>query len=201
MNRVINWFGVAAGVTTLLVVAVSLFVPWWQLSVGEDLVQVNASPVNTNFGLFGTPFTVPLIWALNLVSILTLVASGAIMLLYSVVPTKPYAKELLGFSYKKPLYVVVAFLATLVALMSIAGALGLNLPLMGTANVILPANFTLGASISASVLAGFLFPFWLAITAAALCIGARLYHGRVVAQKTDSVAPLESNQNLTASAS
>lgn len=123
------------------------------------------------------------------------------MLLYSVVPTKPYAKELLGFSYKKPLYVVVAFLATLVALMSIAGALGLNLPLMGTANVILPANFTLGASISASVLAGFLFPFWLAITAAALCIGARLYHGRVVAQKTDSVAPLESNQNLTASAS
>ena len=102
MNRVINWFGVAAGVTTLLVVAVSLFVPWWQLSVGEDLVQVNASPVNTNFGLFGTPFTVPLIWALNLVSILTLVASGAIMLLYSVVPTKPYAKELLGFSYKKP---------------------------------------------------------------------------------------------------
>src|SRR5665647_1389598 len=175
MNRVINWFGVAAGVTTLLVVAVSLFVPWWQLSVGEDLVQVNASPVNTNFGLFDTPFTVPLIWTLNLVSILTFVVSGAIMLLYSVVPTKPYAKELLGFSYKKPLYVVVAFLATLVALMSIAGALGLNLPLMGTANVILPANFTLGASISASVLAGFLFPFWLAITAAALCIGARLY--------------------------
>ena len=201
MNRVINWFGVAAGITTLLVVVVSLFVPWWQLTVGEDLVQVNASPVNTNFGLFGTPFTVPLIWALNLVSILTLVASGSIMLLYSVVPTKSYAKELLGFSYKKPLYVLVAFLASLVALMSIAGALGLNLQLMGTANVSLPANFTSGANISASVSAVFLFPFWLAIAAAVLCIGARLYHRRVVAQKTDSTAPSESNQNLTASTS
>jgi hypothetical protein len=198
MNRAINWFGVAAGVTTLLVVAVSFFVPWWHLTVGEDLVQVNASPVNTNFGLFGTPFTVPLIWALNLISILTLVASGVIMLLYSVVPTKPYAKELLGFSYKKPLYVLVAFLVGLIAITSIAGALGLNFPLMGTANVSLPTNFTLGANISASVLAGFLFPFWLAIVAAALCIGARLYHRHSVAQKTDSAAPLESHQNLAA---
>ena len=201
MNRVINWFGVAAGVTILLVVAVSFFVPWWQLTVGEDLVQVYASPVNTNFGLFGTTFTVPMIWALNLICILTLVASGVIMLLYSVVPTKPYSKELLGFSYKKPLYVLVAFLVGLIAITSIAGALGLNLPLMGKANVSLPTNFTLGANISASVLAGFLFPFWLAIASAALCIGARLYHRHVVAQKTDSVAPLESHRNLAASTS
>jgi hypothetical protein len=48
MGRVINWVGVAAGVTTLLVVAFSFFVPWWQLTVGENLLNVNASPVNTN---------------------------------------------------------------------------------------------------------------------------------------------------------
>ncbi len=182
MNRVINWFGVAAGVTTLVLVAVSLFVPWWQLTVGENLIQVNASPINTSFGLFGTPFTVPLIWALNLICILTFVASGAIMLLYSIMPTKPYAKELLGFSYKKPLYILLFFFFGLIAI-TIGGAFGLNLPILGTANVSLPTSLTMGASISASVLASFLLPFWLAIAAVVLCAAARLFHGRVIVKK------------------
>jgi hypothetical protein len=82
MNRRINWFAFAAGIITLTVLVVSLFIPWWQLTVGDNLMRVNASPVNTNFGLFGAQFTIPLIWALNLVSVLTFTASGLVMLLY-----------------------------------------------------------------------------------------------------------------------
>jgi len=65
-NR-INWFGIAAGVLTLLVIVVSLYNPWWQLTIGEDLMKVNASPMNTNFGLLGKIFEVSVYAALSCV--------------------------------------------------------------------------------------------------------------------------------------
>ncbi len=43
-----------------------------------------------------------------------------------------------------------------------------------------------GLSISALVSAGFQLPFYLAIAAAALCIAARIYHGRVAKPLTAS---------------
>ena len=102
MQLRVNWLGLAGGVTTIVVVIVSLFYPWWQLTVGENLAKANVSPLNTNFNLLGTTFTIPLIWALNVVSLLTLVASGIAMVVYSIIPTKSYSKHLLGFAYKKP---------------------------------------------------------------------------------------------------
>jgi hypothetical protein len=180
MGRSINWFGLAAGVITLIVLAISLYMPWWQLTIGENLIKVNASPVNTNFGLFGTQFTVPLIWALNLASILTFTACGIVMLAYSLVPTKSYAKHLLGFSYKKPIYVLLSFVIGLGAIITIAGYLGLSIPLMGTSTATLPADWTMGATISASVSGSFQLPFMLAIVTAILCIAARFYHGRII---------------------
>jgi len=187
MNRKINWFGLAAGIITLIVLVISLYVPWWQLTVGENLLEVNASPVNTNFGLLGTQFTIPLIWALNLVSILTFTASGIVMLIYSFIPTKSYSKHLLGFSYKKPLYALITFVAGLLVIISIAGLLGISIPLIGSTNLMLPTQFLpMGASISVLVSGSFQLPFWLAIVAAALCIAARLYHRRVAkAPKTE----------------
>ena len=180
MNTKINWFGLAAGIITLIVLVISWYVPWWQLTVGENLMEVNASPVNTNFGLLGTQFTVPLIWALNLVSILTFTASGIVMLIYSFIPTKSYSKHLLGFSYKKPLYALITFVAGLLVITSIAGLLGISIPLIGSTNLMLPTQFLpMGASISVLVSGSFQLPFWLAIVAAALCIAARLYHRRV----------------------
>ena len=194
MSRIINWVGVAAGVFTLLVFAISLYIPWWQITVGDNLLQVNASPVNTNFGFFGEQFTVPLIWALNLTSILTLFASGVMMLIYSFLPTKPYAKQLLGFSYKKPLYILIAFIISLIVTISAAGFFGLSVPLMGLANVSLPASLTMGAQVSASVLASFLYPFYLAIAAVVLCIAARFYHRSIVKnlyQQTQPINPIQ----------
>jgi hypothetical protein len=50
----INWFGFAGGITTIIVVFVSMLYPWWQLTVGE-LFKTNASPVNANLA-FGQCF-------------------------------------------------------------------------------------------------------------------------------------------------
>jgi hypothetical protein len=176
MNRRINWLGLAAGIITLIMLAVSFYLPWWQLTIGENLFKINASPVYTNFGLFGTQFTIPLIWALNLITILTFTACGVVMLVYSLLPTKPYAKQLLGFSYRKPLYAVVSFAVVLIIIILIAGHFGLNIPLTGSATVTLPGTSSMGVTVSALVSGNFQFSFWLAIAAAALCIAARLYH-------------------------
>jgi len=200
MQSKINIIALIAGVSTLLLIAVSLFVPWWQFIVGSPAIAaVNVSPVNLNLDLLGNTLTVPIVYALNIASALTLASGGIIMLIYSVKPDKSYSKKLLGFGYKKPLYALISFLFGLIATVSIAGVFGLNIPLMGTANLSLPQGFTMGASISASVLASFQLPFWLAIVAAGLCIGARLYHGRVVALKSISITTPETTQNLAAS--
>ena len=179
MARKINWLGFAAGVVTLVMLVVSFFEPWWQLTIGQNLIKINASPVYTSFGIFGTQLTVPLIWAANLVAILTFSACGIIMLIYSLVPTKPYAKQLLGFSYKKPLYSVVIFVAILVIILLIAGHFGVYIPLNGSATVTLPGSWTMGATVSALVSGAFQLPFFLAVAAAALCIAAKIVHGTI----------------------
>jgi NADH:ubiquinone oxidoreductase subunit 6 (subunit J) len=186
MGRSINWFALSAGIIVLIVLVISLYLPWWRLTIGTNLINVNASPVNTNFNVLGTQFTIPLIWALNLISILTFTASGVVMLIYSLIPTNPYAKDLLSFSYKKPLYAVVGFVVGLVIIIFGVGYFGLNVPLMGSANLTLPSNWTMGATVSALVSGNFLLPFWLAIAGAALCIVARIYHGRL---KTVQIKP------------
>ena len=180
---------------TLVVLVISLYVPWWQLTVGQSLVKINASPVNTNFGVFGDQFTIPMIWALNLITILTFSASGIIMLIYSLIPTKPYAKHLLSFSYKKPLYSVISFVAVLAIILMIAGHFGMYLPINSSATVTLPVSWTMGATVSAIVSGAFQLPFFLAVTAAALCIIARFFHGYFVKTpatiETTSTTPIK----------
>jgi hypothetical protein len=176
----INWVGLAGGVTTIAVIIVSLFYPWWLFTAGENLVRANVSPFNTNFSFLGTTFTIPLIYALNIASLLTLAASGIAMLIYSVMPTKTYSKHLLGFAYKKPLISLVFFVIVLFAITIIFQALfGINVPLEGSYTANLPENLTLGLTISVLISAGFQWPFWLAAVAAGLCIAARFYHKRV----------------------
>ena len=175
-----NWFGLAGGLTTIIVVLVSLLVPWWQLTIGDDLLKANASPVNTNFGFLGSSFTIPFIWALNIVSLLTLIASGIAMLLYSVWPRKSFSKHLLGFGYKKPLFTVLFFIIGLVVITAILQAvLSFNVPLMGSTTSTLPVPLASGVTISFLMSAAFQWPFWLTVVAAGLCIAARLYHKKV----------------------
>lgn len=173
----INWFGIVGGILTLVVIAVSLYYPWWQLTIGDGLMRVNASPMNTNFGLLSTQFTIPLIYALNLGSILTFLSSGIIMLIYSIIPTKPYAKDLLGFAWKKPLYAVIFSIAGLtITIVIFQTLLGINIPLTGTGQVILPSAFTMGVNISVAISSAFQWPIILALISAVLCVCAKIYH-------------------------
>jgi hypothetical protein len=180
MPRLINWYGLVGSLIAFAVVVISLFNPWWQLTVGNDLMKVNASPVNTNFGLFGTPFAIPLISTLNIISFIMMCLSGSAMLIYSISPTKSYAKDLLGFAYKKPLFTIILFAAGLLAIsLGLQFEFGMNIPLFGSGILNLPTAFTGNALISAQVTGTFLWPFWLAIVVAVLFIGARIQHRKI----------------------
>jgi hypothetical protein len=175
-----NWFALAGGVTTILMVAVSLFTPWWFLTVGDDLMTVNVSPVNMNMGFLDASFTIPFIFALNIVSILSLLASAVAMLIYSLIPRKSWSIHLLGFGYKKPLYIVLFFIiGLLVTTVICQSVLNFTIPLMGSATSVLPIPFVDGITLTVLLSAGFQWSFWLAVVAAALCITARIYHGKV----------------------
>jgi hypothetical protein len=175
-----NWFGLAGGITTIVMLVASLFYPWWKLTIGDNLLTVNASPVNTNFGFVGTAFSIPLIWALNVVALLTLLLSGVAMIIYSVVPRRSFAKPLLDFGYKKPLFTFLFFIIGLIVVTVILQAvLNFNFPLMGSTTNTLPIPFVSGVTIRVLLTAGFLWSFWLAAVAAGLCIAARFYHGKV----------------------
>jgi hypothetical protein len=178
----INWFALVGAILVLVVLVVSIFYPWWQLIIGDNLLIVNASPMNTNFGLLGTPLTIPLILALNIGSILTFLASGIVLLIYAVVPTKPYAKDLLSFSYRKPLYAVILMIAVLlIVTFSAQSFFGVSVPLQGRSTIYIPSSFMMGlnASVGVLVTTGFVWPFCAAIVAAALCIVARIYHTKL----------------------
>lgn len=175
-----NWFALVGGILILVLLSVSIYFPWWQLIIGENLLKVNASPVNTNFGLLGTQLNIPLITALNPASILTFLISGITLIIYAVTPTKSYSKDLLSFAYKKPLYAVVLYIAgLLITMFAMQAALGINIPLTGTATVILPSSLTMGTNVNVIISTTFQWPFWLAIAATGLCITARIYHTKL----------------------
>jgi len=175
-----NWFALVGGILLLILLPISIYVSWWKLTVGENLVTVNASPVNTNFNLMGTQFSPALVWAANLTSILTFLACGIIMLIYAFIPSKPYSKDLLSFAYRKPLYIVIIYIAALLITAFITqSALGIGVPISGTSTIALPQNLTMGAHISVVISSAFQWPFWLAIVAAGLFITARIYHTKL----------------------
>ena len=190
MQNKINIIALAAGISTLLLIAISIFVPWWQFNVGNPAIaSVNVSPVNLNLALLGDSLTIPLIYALNIASALSLASGGIIMLIYSVRPNKSYSKKLLGFGYKKPLYAVILFIVALISMSFMVPIFsGFAIPLTGSGAMSLPQSMVPnGANVSIAVSAGFGWPFYFAIVVAGLCVAARVYHRKLVAK--DAVLP------------
>jgi hypothetical protein len=180
LRRDFNWFGLAGGVAIICLIFVSFFVPWWQLVVGDGLVTANVSPLYTDFNFVGYWFTVPLLWALNLGSVLSMAAGGVAMFIYSIYPGKSYSKNLLGFGYKKPLISVLLFVIILVVLTQTIQALfSLSVPLVGSATSVLPESMTYGTVVRVLITANFQWPFYLAATAAGLCIAGKFYHKKI----------------------
>ena len=186
MKTKINYLALAGGITTLCLIVISLFVPWWVLSVGQGLVKANVSPIYTDFNFVGNAFTVPLLLALNLASILTMAGGGIAILIYSIKPEKSYSKRLLGFGYSKPLFSVILFVVVLIALQQIVKMMvKLDVPIIGSATSTLPQSATSGTIVTVLMTAELQWPFYLAIVAATLCIAARFYHKKIVTTPTN----------------
>jgi hypothetical protein len=118
--------------------------------------------------------------------LLTLLSGGIIMIIYSVKPNKSYSKKLLGFGWNKPLYAVIFFVVELFALaILVKNIAGFDVPLNGTATIIMPQSMTQGTNVSVAVTASIEWPFYFGIVAAGLGVAARLYHRNVV----DSIPP------------
>lgn len=181
MRQDINWFGLAGGAAIICLIFVSFFVPWWQLVVGDGLVTANVSPLYTNFNFVGYWFTIPLLWALNFGSVLSMAAGGVAMLIYSIYPRKSYSKNLLDFGYKKPLISVLLFVVILVVLTQMVQMLfGLSVPLVGSATSVLPETLTYGTVVRVLIMANFQWPFYLAAISAGLCIAGYFYHKKIL---------------------
>jgi hypothetical protein len=191
-----NWLGLAGGICTICLIAASVFVPWWVLTVGDDLVKANVSPIYADFNLIGDTFTVPLLFAINLATILTLAAGGIAMLVYSIKPTKTYSKRLLGFGYLKPFLAVILFVAVLFALQQIIRVMiSLDVPISGSVTSVLPQSQTYGTIVTILISADFQWPFYLAILTAALCLAARFYHKKIV-PTTTSTSTVKSSTSI-----
>jgi hypothetical protein len=179
----IDWIGLTSGTLLVAVVLLSLFNPWWQLRIGDFMVA-NFSPLNTDFSFSGITFLVPLLTAINVSCLLLLSISAALMIAYSVNPTKKYSRQLLFWSYKNPLAIVITFMVVIVALSLLTSFIAnqyahinFTLPIMGTSVIQIPSELLgglSGAQIGIAVSGAFQWTFYLAIAAAVLCTATRL---------------------------
>jgi hypothetical protein len=188
MSAKMNWFGIAGGISIFLLIAVSIFVPWWQVTVGnvdQPFANFAVSPLNFNVDFLGQAFTFPLILAINISVVLSLLAGAIAILIYSINPAKPYAQKLLSFSYRKPLYALLIFVVGLaVSILLVKFVAGLDVPLVGALNSKASGSvfqsFLGGISITNVLFtANFQWPFYLAIVSVSLCIVARFYHRKI----------------------
>ena len=185
MAAKVNWFGLAGGIAVVLLIIVSIFVPWWQLLIGDDILKANVSPIYTNFDFIGGSFTIPLLLALNVGCTILLAVGGTVILVYSLKPNVSYSKVLLKYGYWQPLFAVVIFIVGLVAITLVVKSVwSIDVPLMGSGLIPLPANMTQGTTVNVLMQAGFQYPFILALAAAVLCIAAKFYDRKIVPAQT-----------------
>jgi len=187
--RKINWFGIAGGTITLVLVVLALAYasPWWQLTIAEDLGRANISPLSFNLTILGSQIVIPLIFFLNLACQLSLAASAIAILVYSVIPEKSFSKHLLGFAYKKPLVTLIIFLISIFAVTySVQSILPINIPVAGASTITLEMS---SISMEVPITTGFTWVFWLAIAAAILCVIARFYHKKIASPPPATTKP------------
>lgn len=185
----VNWFALVGGALTLVLAVSSFSVPWWQITVGQTLVRVGLSPVHVSTNIVGYDVAIPIIAAIGWMFLAMLVSVGIVLAVYSIIPTKPYSKRLLGFAYKKPLGTLISFtvlmlivtnagtlIGTMILRPSTTSGADLNVPLSGAKTLQLPSSVAQGTIRGIAVSAEVEWTFWLAVTVAALCVAARVYH-------------------------
>jgi len=192
--KTMNLFALAAGALMLVVVALSIFVPWWKLQIGSGtgFVTVNVNPFYTNFGVLRLNFVVPVLFAINVAAIALFTASGVIFIIYAFKPTKSYSKHLLSYGWKRPVYTIIGFIVVLMVILyvvpGVVNSMGHSTipvplaPLMGSSLIRLPSGVfdnSNSIQIGITVITTFEYTFYLGLVATALGIVARIYHGRI----------------------
>ena len=193
----VNWFALFGGVLTLVLTVASMFVPWWQITVGRTLAKVSFSPVSLSTNVIGYNIAIPIIMTISWMFTVLLVSAGVVLIIYSIMPMKPYSKRLLGFAYKKPLGTLIAFIVLMLLLTnagtmfgtmprssSLSGA-DLNVPWVGAKTLHLPSSMAQGTILGIAISAEIEWTFWLAVIVAGLCVAARLYHKKLVRPTAD----------------
>lgn len=119
--RRINWLGVIAGALTI---ALPFMGAWWRLTLGMDAVSALVSPFGVEISFFGEEtIRSPLFWWFCLGLKLGVVYLGVLLLLGSVLSISDrraaIAEQLVRFSARKLLWLVVAFVAVLVIVITL----------------------------------------------------------------------------------
>jgi hypothetical protein len=187
----INWFALGGGTLTLVLTVASMFVPWWKVTVGQTFATIGISPVSLSTNIMGYNVVLPIVMVISWMFIVLLVSAGIVLIIYSIMPTKPYSKRLLSFAYKKPLGTLIAFIVlmllvtntgTIIGMMvgssNLSGA-DLDVPWLGAKTLTLPSSMTQGTIRGIAISAELEWTFWLAVSVAALCVAARLYHKKL----------------------
>jgi hypothetical protein len=179
--------GLVSGVFLIAAILLSFHTPWWQLRIG-DLGSANFSLFTTTVNVFGQSFVIPVLMAINISGFLLLTLSAILMITYALKPTKDYAKQLLGLSYKLPIVILVLFIAGIVALTQLLpymanrfGVIDLTLPIIGTTLIQVPSEMLGelgGVQIGIAVSGAFQWTFYLALAAVGLCVATRILNGR-----------------------
>jgi len=204
----VNCFALVGGTLTLVLAVASLFVPWWEVTVGQTLARIGFSPVNLSTNIVGYSLALPIIVAISWMFMVLLVSSGIVLVVYSIMPSKPYSKRLLGFAYKKPLGTLIAFLVLLLLMTNSGTIFGmmlgsnslsgedLNVPWVGAKTLQPPSSLAQGAIRGITVSAEFGWTFWFAVAVAGLCLAARIYHKKLDRPAVDGkVPPMEGLPN------
>ena len=179
MTRKMNWFGIVAGISMLILPFLG---PWWRITVGTELVDLAVSPFDYNLVMLGEPTSVPLIWYVLLGAKLTLVSAGILTLVGSLLPGRWWSGRLMRFGAMKVMWAVVWFIAPILLLIFVANTFltgwtkGLTLPyLVGSTTSTVQVA---GATVTVPMSAALSNIFFVAICVAALGIAPRIYHRR-----------------------
>ncbi|MCW4010419.1 MAG: hypothetical protein NWF05_07340 [Candidatus Bathyarchaeota archaeon] len=174
-----NPIALAAGICAIILIVVSILVPWWTLTLGSPAVfTTGLSPVKFSMDILGDAITIPIIVGLNAASIALLALGATTMIIYGIRPLKPYSKRLMSYGYTMPLFAIVLFIAEIAAVIGAASAIGsFSIPVMGSTTLQLPYSENVSVSIEAAT--AFQWTFIFAIVTAALALSTRLYHRRI----------------------
>jgi len=155
--------------------------PWWTLTGGlgdQPTFSAKVSPFAVVVEILGRPVTVPIIPYITLAARLSMLLAASAMLAGSLLASKPWSKPMMSI---RGFVLPILFLLGLFAGLQLAGSyVGASLPLTGKFN--LKYTVTYGEStitVTTPTVAALTQEYWIALTAGAISILAKVIHGKI----------------------